>query len=223
MSRVGDKIKTIRNQKGMSTKKFAKKLGVSEKFINEVEMGKKIMNESLMDKASKVLGSDLNDLTMYHEEKEEENIMSEKFTPSKKVQQKTVDVWNDALSSILKAIPVYDYSLNKVIDKRKLPVISNKIEGYAQDKVLFIEIQDDDMVGFRISKGDIAFGHKIKDLPNNSICLVEYNNERKIRQIKKLDSNKVLLISNRGSLMTETAEIKRIKPLVKLDKVEIKL
>ncbi|MEL7597913.1 MAG: S24 family peptidase, partial [Clostridiaceae bacterium] len=75
----------------------------------------------------------------------------------------------------------------------------------------------------RISKGDIAFAHITHEVQNNSICLIEYNGERKIRQIKKLDNTKLLLVSNKGSLRTETVGIKEIKVLVKLDRVEIKL
>lgn len=44
-----------------------------------------------------------------------------------------------------------------------------------------------------------------------------------IRQIKKLDGNKILLISNKGSISTETVNSKEIKLLAKLDLLEIKL
>ena len=60
MSRVGDKIKEARIQSGLSQKALAKKLGVAEKFINEVEMGRRIAQESFIDKAS--MESLINDL-----------------------------------------------------------------------------------------------------------------------------------------------------------------
>lgn len=221
MSRIGEKIQKIRNEKGISAKQLAKKLGVAEKFITEVELGRKVMNENLIEKASKVLGEDLNDLTMNFKEEENDEIkvVNRKLGITK--EKEVSAVWGEAFSSILKAIPVYDYSLNKVLGKKTLPLISNKIDGHSQDKVLFLAIQDDDMIGFRIAKGDIAFGHTINEVENNSVCLLEHKGERVVRQIKKLDNNKVLLISNRGNVITETAEIKNIKPLVKIDKVEI--
>ena len=37
MSRVGEKIKDARLKSGLSQKALAKKLGVSDKFVNEVE------------------------------------------------------------------------------------------------------------------------------------------------------------------------------------------
>ena len=64
MSRVGEKIKDARIKSGMTQKALAKKLGVAEKFINEVETGRRIVQESFIDKASKVLNTDLNDVSM---------------------------------------------------------------------------------------------------------------------------------------------------------------
>jgi SOS-response transcriptional repressor LexA len=75
-----------------------------------------------------------------------------------------------------------------------MPIISNKVDGYAQDKVLFLEIENDDMLGFRICSGDIAFAHLTHEIENNAIALVDYNGERVLRQIKTLDGNKILLI-----------------------------
>ena len=37
MSRVGERIKEAREKSGMTQKALAKKLGVAEKFVNEVE------------------------------------------------------------------------------------------------------------------------------------------------------------------------------------------
>ena len=234
MSRAGEKLKNIRTQLGLSQKQLAKKLGVAEAFINEVEQGRKIMNESLINKLSKLAGKDINDITMSIEEeasKENTDVKSENIKVSRVTATKTSsrdlpqvnDVWRDALSSVLKTVNIYKYDLKEVVDSKQLPVVSNKVEGYAIDKVLYIEIEDDDMIGFRISKGDIAFAHINHDVINNSICLIEYKSERVIRQIKKLDSNKVLLISNKGTLRTETASIKDINVIAKLDRVEIKL
>ena len=64
MSRVGEKIKEARLKSGMTQKALGKKLGVSDKYINEVEMGKKVVQESFIDKAAKVLKADLKDISM---------------------------------------------------------------------------------------------------------------------------------------------------------------
>ena len=53
--------------------------------------------------------------------------------------------------------------------------------------------------------------------------MVEYKGRRAIRQIKNLGNSKVLLVSNAGSLLTETMNLNEISVLAKLDRIEIKL
>ena len=64
MSRVGQRIKEARLKSGMTQKALAKKLGVAEKYINDVEIGRKVVQESFIDKAAKILNADLNDINM---------------------------------------------------------------------------------------------------------------------------------------------------------------
>ena len=223
MSRVGEKIKMAREKSGMPAKVLAKKLGVAEKFINEVEMGRKVAPESFIDRAAKVLNVDLNDISMVVTD---EALMEEKKTlkeiPKKKIEASS-EVWTDAFSSVLKSVPIYDYSLNKSNGFKEMPVHSNKIEGYPQDKVCYLQIEDDEMSGFRIMKGDLAFAHTVKEVSNNGIFLLDYKSKRKVRQVKTLGNSKILLVSNSGSLITETMEIKEVNVIAKLERIEIKL
>ena len=223
MSRVGEKIKEARLSSGMSQKVLAKKLGVAEKYINEVEMGRKVVQEAFITKASKVLNTDLNDISMVVTD---EDLMEEKKTLAASKNNKiekvnTNEVWNDAFASVLKSVPIYDYALKNIKGKKELPVHSNKIEGYPQDKVLYLEIQDNEMSGFRMVEGDLVFCHLVKEISNNGIFLVDYKGERKIRQIKNLGNSKVLLVSNGGALMTETMDSKQIDVIAKLERIEI--
>ena len=221
MSRVGDKIKKIRETKEVSQKQLGKKIGVSEGFINDIEMGKKVINEKFIEKISKVLGEKIEDSSVSFQDAETEDERKPKL--ERPIQGKVKEVWNDAFSSVLKDVSIYKYDLDKVVGKKQMPIISNKVEGYAQDKVLFLEIENDDMLGFRICSGDIAFAHLTHEIENNAISLVDYNGQRVLRQIKKLDSNKILLISNRVSLRTDTVQHNDIQVIAKLDRVEFKL
>lgn len=224
MSRVGEKIKEARLKSGMTQKVLAKKMGVAEKYINEVETGKKVVQESFIDRAAKILNADLNDVSMVVTD---EALMEERktfeATNKKPAKVETNDLWNDAFASVLKSVPIFDYSLKNIKGKRELPVHSNKIEGFTQDKVLYLEIQDNEMAGFRIMQGDLAFGHIVKEVTNNGIFLVDYKGSRKIRQIKSLGNSKVLLVSNGGALTTETMELRDIDVIAKLERIEIKL
>ncbi|MCB2294912.1 XRE family transcriptional regulator [Clostridium algoriphilum] len=221
MSRLGDKIKQVRQSKEVSQKQLGRKIGVSEGFINDIEMGKKVINEKFIEKISKILGEEIEDSSVSFQD----NGAADERTPKleRPSEGKVKEVWNDAFSSVLKDVSIYKYDLVKAIGVKQLPIISNKVEGYAQDKVLFLEIENDDMLGFRICSGDIAFAHLTHEIENNAISLVDYNGERVLRQIKTLDSNKVLLISNRISLRTDSVQHNEIKVIAKLDRVEFKL
>lgn len=222
MSRVGENIKQAREKSGLTVKALAKKLGVAEKFLNEVEMGRKVASESFIDKAAKVLKADLNDINMVVTD---EALMEERKTlkeiPRKKTE--TSEVWTDAFSSVLRSVPIYDYSLSKKKGSKEMPVHSNKIENYPQDKVFYLEIEDNEMNGFRMLKGDIGFAHSVKEVSNNGFFLIDYKGQRKIRQVKVLGNSKVLLVSNAGNLITETMELKEIDVIAKLEKIEITL
>lgn len=226
MSRVGEKIKEARLKSGMSQKILAKKLGVAEKFINEVELGRRVAQESFIDKAAKVLNTDFNDVSMVVTDEallEERKAIKESLAKKPKNKIENDEVWTNAFSSVLKNVLIFDYSLQNKKGFKELPIHSNKIEGHPQDKVLYLEIQDDEMSGFRILKGDLAFAYLVKEISNNGIFLVEYKGKRAIRQIKSLGNSKILLVSNGGSLLTETMELKEVTVLAKLEKLEISL
>ena len=222
MSRVGENIKQAREKNGMTVKVLAKKLGVADKYLNEVEMGRKVAPESFIDKAAKILKSDLNDISMVVTD---DALMEERKTLKELPKRNTEnsEVWTDAFSSVLRSVPIYNYSLSNKKGSKEMPIHSNKIEDYPQDKVFYLEIEDDEMNGFRMLKGDIAFAHSVKEVSNSGFFLIDYKGNRKIRQVKVLGNSKILLISNAGSLLTETMEIKEIDVIAKLERVEIKL
>ncbi|EJT5937597.1 TPA: S24 family peptidase [Clostridium perfringens] len=223
MSRVGERIKEAREKSGMTQKALAKKLGVAEKFVNEVETGRKIINESLISKVSKVLNTDLNDINMVVTDEElQKELKAEKQLRQTKPAEVN-EVWNQAFGSVLKNVPIYDYSLAQVKGYKQLATASNKIDGHTANKVFYLKIENNDMTGYRIQENDLALCYSIKEIENNSICLVEFNGKRVIRQIKKLDNVKALLISNNGSMRTETANIKEVKSIAKLYRIEFDL
>jgi len=227
LSRVGEKIKEARLKSGMTQKVLGKKLGVSDKYINEIEMGKKVVQESFIDKVAKVLNADLNDINMVvsdealEQEARTSRVVEKKIVP--KVISEVSEVWTDAFSSVLKKVNIYDYNISTPTGGKDLPNYSNKVEGYPADKVLYLKIQNNDMAGFRIMKDDLAFGHLVKEISNNGIFLIEYKGERIIRQIKTIGNSKILLVGNQGAVTTETVEINNIVVIAKLERIEIRL
>ena len=229
MSRVGEKIKEARTKAGLTQKALGKKLGVSDKFINEVEMGRRVAQEGFIERAAKILNTDLNDISMVvtDEALMEERKITEVAKKEKKINAKilgeTSPVWTDAFSSVMKKVIIYDYSLKKELGSKELPIYSNKVEGYPADKVLYIKVEDNSMSGFRMMKDDIVFGHLVKEVSNNGMFLIEYDNKRVIRQIKSLGGQKLLLIGNDGAAKTETIQMNEVKIIAKLERLEIQL
>lgn len=240
MSRIGQEISKSRLQKGMSPKQLAKKLGVSEGFVLDIETGKKIINDDMIGRISKALDFELGPIGLFASDdlasiKSENSGRSERTTvssgskastnttPKVASQQPIQEVWDDAFGNILKTVPIYDYKMDRIVDKKMLPIEKNKVDGFAKEKVFYLNIEDSDMSGFRIYKGDEAFSVLTNEIDKDGIYFIEYNDLRAVRQVKKLQADKLLLIYNKGSLITETISSKEIKVLAKLIKLEIEL
>lgn len=226
MSRVGEKIKETRINANITQKALAKKLGVAEKYLNDIELGRKIINEAFIAKIEKALNVNLNDVSMVATDEDLQKEKEELKISVHEKKQKTVEVdevWNQAFASVLKNVPIYDASLKKVLGSRKLAISLNKIEGIPQDKAFYVKVQDDDMIGFRIQSEDLILCGHVKEFDVNGIYVLELNGEVVVRQLKRLDGSKALILSNRGTLKTETANFKEIKVLAKVIKIEISL
>lgn len=210
MSRVGDMIKKARSERGMTQKQLARKCGLSESYITDIESGKRIINENLVKRISGILGKDISE-PLY--EPEDEEIETEKEEVPQKADQKAPNAeWESAFSSVIKDIPVFDIDMDKVVGYKHLPVIDRKVEGCNPEKIIFMRAPDNSLGGFRIRKGDIlmiALGGEC----SAGFYLMEYDGRRAIRQTRLLGSGKVLIMSSDGEIRTETKELREIKVL----------
>jgi len=132
MNRLGAEIGRLRKELGITQKQLAKLVGVSEGFIIDVESGRRILNEDLIKKFSRVLRGEVGKLELYEPNQDkpepDRNVV-------KVVEKPVQDIWNDALSGILMTVPVYRYKMDKAVDAKQLPIIQNKVEGFPKDKV----------------------------------------------------------------------------------------
>lgn len=222
MSRIGSEICRLRKEAGLTQKQLGKMVGVSEKFIDEVESGRRVMSSDLINRVAKALRQEAGRLDLFDESEVRSRPEPEKNV--KKVIEKPVrEIWTDALAGVLMTVPVYGYDLENSTSSRQLPIIDNKVEGHQKDKVLYIKAEDDSMSGFRIMKGDLALAFRTSEAESDAICLVEHKGARMIRQIKRLDQDRLLLVGNSGRLTTETVSKKEIKILARLIRLEIAL
>ncbi|QCX33715.1 helix-turn-helix domain-containing protein [Caloramator sp. E03] len=217
MSRVGEKIQDARQKAGIPIKALAKKLGVSEGFIADVESGRRIINEELIKKIEKLLEVNLNEELFDEVQEPIENI---KEVDENKFINKQ---WEDAFAHILKKIPVCSVNLKEIYGYVYLPVIEKKIEGYPSDKLFYIKVPDDSMRGFRIAKDDKVLVYETSEILSNSICLIDIDGKKCIRQIKRVDANKALIISHSNDLKTETKDVKSFTVIGRCIKLESEL
>lgn len=217
MSRIGEKIREARIKAGLSAKDFSKKLGLAESFVNDIESGRKIINENIIKKAEKVLNVVLSEGAFEEVSEPVENIKDTSLNNSINKQ------WEDAFSNILKKIPVCDVNLKEIYEYKYLPIIDKKIEGYNGDKIIFIKATDDSMRGYRIQKNDTVMIYQNSELISNSLLLISGQDKNIIRQVKRLDSNKVLVISHSNEIKTETRDIKSLGIIGRCIKVEVNL
>jgi len=240
MSRLGDLLHTERLRRKMTLKQVARLGGVSEGYLKDVEEGKRIIADDQARRILKKMGLQEHNEAGFSLEDIAATVDVETIAPKKSASAKPAakeseavyqskaeetvsgSIWLDALSSVLKRVPVYN-AVMKEVGHRLLPIMDGRIEGSAPDKVFYLSAPDDSMRGFRILRDD-----KCLIVPSNSpidgtIMLVEYNQHRCLRKVKKLDGMNVLLQSYDREYNAEAAALPEINFIGRVVRVEFTL
>jgi transcriptional regulator with XRE-family HTH domain len=245
MSRLGDEVARMRLAKGLSQKQLAKQAGVAEAYIQEVEAGKRVMNDQLATRISKLLGGhfgteapDMPDapptrppvrLVATHSPASTARPAGQVVysTEAAGVEGKNSAadnrIWAEAFGQMLREVPVYDPLMNHQTANRTMAVIAGKIEGQPKDKVFWVEVADNDMIGYRIQRTDIVFGITTSTLVEDGFYFIEWNGQRAIRQIKVLPGGMVQVSCHKGAPVRETLAANLVKVLGRMLRVEVRL
>ena len=242
MSRLGDLLHTERLRRKMTLKQVAKLGGVSESYLKDVEEGKRIIADDQARRILKKMGlQEHNEVGFSLEDiaatVDVETIAPKKSTvgsgkPAKKETEtvyqskaeETVSggIWLDALSSVLKRVPVYN-AVMKEVGHRLLPIMDGRIEGSAPDKVFYFSVPDDTMRGFRVLREDVCLIVPATSPVDGAIMLVEYKQHRVLRKVKKLDAMNVLLQSYDREYNAETVALPELNFIGRAVRVEFAL
>lgn len=246
MSRLGDLIRTERLRAKLTPKQVARKCGVSESYIMAVEAGTRIIADDQARRILKTIGlreqveADFTlddiaatvDLIQVRPQQQLKQpapkkpplVRPEAEEGAEETKDESVagSVWLDALSSVLKRVPVMN-AVMKPVDYRLVPIQNGRIEGANPDKVFYYLAPDDSMRGFRVHAGDIALMVPAQSPVDGAMMLVEYNSHRYLRKIKKLDSFSVMLQSYDREYDAVTASLGDCTFLGRAVKLEISL
>ncbi|MBN2794514.1 MAG: helix-turn-helix domain-containing protein [Clostridia bacterium] len=221
MSKTGEQIQLARLKQNLSTKDLAKKVGLTANYIEDIETGKKIINESIANRIFKALGVSTNVLSQEAMAKVHEPKPAPKPVIPKKVEHHSIDhapSWNKALDNIIRKYPVYNAHTKKHVEDRTIPTLDTKVEGYHCDKITFIQVFDNTMSRFNILEDDVLMLFLTQDITNDKIYYFEYENRPYIRKLRKESNKKISLYSDEVTTTIDQDKIKLIGKVVKLER-----
>lgn len=223
MSRLGDQLRDMRAKKGLTLKQVAKKGGVSEKYLDEVERGNRIINDATAQRLLKAMGMGedmISDLEVPAEALKAPARPQAAPPAPPAAPAPAGDLWQQALSGMAQQVPVLDENGTPQGHERLL-CPGGKIAGYAAEKVFYQLAADDSMAALRIRRGD-----RVLIVPERKaergIYLILYQGQRMLRQ---LDSKNGAwrLVSGRETPAGVPVQLGAVKILGKAVKVEFDL
>ncbi|MBR0219050.1 MAG: helix-turn-helix domain-containing protein [Clostridia bacterium] len=212
MSRLGDLIRLERTRQGLTHKQVARKCGVSDKYLMEVEAGTRIIADDQARRILKAMGmtqqteSDftLDDIAATVDLQSAvpqltKAVETKKPAKTEKTEEKTESdpgvagsIWLDALSGVLKHVPVYN-AVMKEVGHRLLPITNGKIEGASPDKVFYFMAPDNDLRGFRVQRGDLLLVVPAQAAVDGAIMLLQTPQGRVLRKVKRYNDYQAML------------------------------
>lgn len=230
MSRLGDAIRNERLRLGLAPKALAKKCGVSEKFLLEVESGKRIIQDTEAARILKVMGKQQSVLADFEATADglptaprpQAAAPTAPARPAPKAQEAPSEVWVNALSGIVRAVPVRGY-LQQPLGVKPTPIEDNKIEGAAADKVFYLQMPDNSMAGYRIRQGDLVLMTPFTSLEDGGVYLLEEDGKTSLYKVNVQGGNRLLLQQYEFEPRAHTADAKAVKLLARARRVEFRL
>lgn len=173
MSRLGDLIHLERTRRNMTAKQVARLCSLSEKYLLDVEQGRRIIADDQARRILRRIG--LEQQTEADFSLDDIAATVDLHTAAPTLPQRPVEdkprpvaslpaedsehggIWLDALASVLRQVPVYNAAW-QIVDHRTLAAAGGKIEGGPADKALYFLAPDDSMRGLSYPQGRFAAG-----------------------------------------------------------------
>lgn len=213
MSRLGDLIRLERTRQGLTHKQVARKCGVSDKYLMEVEAGTRIIADDQARRILKSMGlqqhteadftlddiaatvdlqSAMPKMAQAAEAKKAQPLSEKPKAVAETDPGSAGSIWLDALSGVLKHVPIYN-AVMKEVGHRLLPITNGKIEGAAPDKVYYFMAPDNDLRGFRVQKGDLLLVVPAQAPVDGAIMLLQTQQGKLLRKVKRVNDYQAML------------------------------
>ncbi len=242
MSIIGTNIKKIRTKQNLTAKQLAKKCGMSEAALVEIEDGKKVPTTQITKLITKALGVNIDAIEPSYfaeyfdeqpEPKEAPPARQERMIPSKQTdtKQSSGNALSDALSKAVRKIPVLSKITagksvpfeGDIIDNKFEPVFQNKGNNVAGEDFVYYMAQDNSMQGARIMKNDLALVFLTDSIRDKDIVLFSYKNTTYLRRYKAIADNMVVLFPENPDFETFAVDKKEVRIVGKVLRVEFKI
>lgn len=226
MSRLGDLIQLERTRRKLTLKQVARMCSVSEKYLQDVETGRRIIADDQARRILKRMGLehqteadfslddiaatvDLHTLAPTVQAPAPESPPKPQPVASLPAEDDPQGgIWLGALSSVIRQVPVYN-AVWQVVDHRTLAAASGKIEGGPADKALYFQAPDDSMRGFRIVRGDLLLVVPAQSPIDGAVMLLRQAGNAAVRKIK-LTGDQLMLLSYDSELQAEPVSINAV-------------
>lgn len=203
MSRLGDMIHNERTQRGLTAKQVAKKCGVSEKYLQEVEAGGRIINDDAARRILKAMGRTGEFVADFEASSTGEAARpapqaARQATPAREAvavagtQPAGGSSFMDALGGVVRRVPILD-GLGKEIGGRMMATENGRIEGAPPDKVYYLSCPDTSMRGYRMRPGDLLLVVPALQPVNGATMVITEVGERRVRRVTRQDGGRALL------------------------------
>lgn len=235
MSRLGDLLNLERTRRGLSPKQVAKLCAVSEKYLLDVEQGRRIIADEDARRILKKMGLsqqteaeftlddiaasvDLHTIAPNIPEKPKEPEKPRPVASLPAEENEKGGIWLSALSGVLRDVPVYNATW-AIVYHKTLPAIDGRIEGGPADKALYFLAPDNSMRGFRIAQGDLLLAVPAHSPIDGAVMLIERKGSRMARKIQLAEGRVTLLSYDHeiNAVLTPLSELTFIGRCVRLE------
>ncbi|OCL28635.1 repressor LexA [Orenia metallireducens] len=178
MNTLGDRLRELRNQKGLNIREAAENLDVNKNTLSRYENNKRKPDSEFIEKAANYYNVNTDYLLgrVNFRDKLPEN--AQIINPDDMVKIPIVGCVSCGIP-LLAEENIIGYEL---VDK-------NSING---GTYFYLKAQGDSMVGARIYEGDLVLVRQQEDIENGEIAVVMVNDEATLKRIYKTD-NKIIL------------------------------